>query len=88
MTLGLRLDFRTKRAKRRSFFSLKVKRNEKPPNQSLTSSTSDFSGFQVESAGFYCLAIFNVFPVFYHNQTGLEVGYRLNRSDQPVQSDF
>ena len=50
-----------------------------------TGSTFGFSGSQVEPADFYCLSVFKVFLVFYHNRTGLEADSRLNWS---VRFDF
>ena len=83
--LGLDFHFRTKGPKRRSVITWEVKKNKNPPTGQ---EPVQLPVFRSDRPVFTVPPVFSIFPVFYHNRTGLEAGSRLNRSDRPVQSGF
>ena len=86
--LGLDFHFRTKGPKRRSIITWEVKKNKNPPTGQEPVQLPVFLVFRLNRPVFTVPPVFNIFPVFCHNRTGLEAGSRLNRSDWPVRSGF
>ena len=88
LDLGLDFHFRTKGPKRRSVITWEVKINKNPPTGQEPVQLLVFPVFRLNRPVFTVLPVFNIFPVFCHNRTGLEAGSQLNRSDRPVRSGF
>ena len=86
--LGLDFHFRTKGPKRRSIITWEVKKNKNPPTGQEPVQLPIFPVFRLNRLVFTVPSVFNIFPVFCYNRTGLEAGSRLNRSNRPVRSGF
>ena len=69
--LGLDFHFRTKGPKRRSIITWEVKKNKNPPTGQEPVQLPVFPVFRLNRPVFTVPPVFNIFPIFCHNRTGL-----------------